>query len=345
MREFYDLHVHLSELNYKKAESALDVISYIGVTRAALQSLTYRSAAYNLWLLHVKNTYKRMDLSVFGMPHFEGPYTDIPLDVQARALIELGCDGIKLMNAPGSRRRLGFGPNDPRYDKMLDYLEENSIPVLMHVADPEEFWDESKAIPYWIERGWVYFEEGYLTKEEIYEEVLEMLDKHPNLRITFAHFFSLSNFIDRAAEIMDKYPNVTFDLAPGWEMFLGFNNNYEKAREFFIKYKDRIIYGTDTNNSKRSNAEIHMLVRMALERSDEFMMPYYSEKIIRGLHLPEDVLDAVYRDNYTRFVGTPKAVNTSLLESYAHRMLEDIAESDDPICTSSTPWLNEILTK
>ena len=69
MREFYDLHVHLSELNYKKAESALDVISYIGVTRAALQSLTYRSAAYNLGLLHVKNTYKRMELSVFGMVH------------------------------------------------------------------------------------------------------------------------------------------------------------------------------------------------------------------------------------------------------------------------------------
>lgn len=329
MKRFCDIHVHLSEHNRMKAESALDVCVSMGCERIALQSLTYRSTAYNLWLLDLKNSYKRAELSVFGMVHNEKLYSDIPFEIQAKALIEMGCDGIKLMDAPCSRKRIGFGPDDPRYDKMLDYLEENEIPILIHVADPEEFWDDTDVTPYRRERGWCYFEDGYLKKEELNEEIFRMLDKHPRLKVILAHFFFLSNFIGEATRIMEKYPNVSFDVTPGWEMFLGFTKNYDAAREFFIKYADRIFYGTDTNNSKRHNAEIHLLVRMALERDDEFMMPTYSERIIKGLNLPEEVLNKIYRENYDRLIGTPREVRRDLVEKYRERMLKDLEGSEE----------------
>ena len=345
MRNFADIHVHLSEHNLKKAESALDVCVMMGCEKIALQSLTYRQTAYNLWLLGLKDSYKRAELSVFGMVHNEMLYSDIPLEEQAKALIEMGCDGIKLMDAPESRRRVGFGPNDPRYDKMLDYLEENEIPILIHVADPEEFWDDKDVSPYRRERGWCYFEEGYLKKEELNEEIFEMLDKHPRLKVVLAHFFFLSNFIDEASRIMEKYPNVAFDVTPGWEMFLGFTRNYDAAREFFIKYADRIYYGTDTNNTKRHNAEIHLLVRMALERDDEFMMPTYSERIIRGLALPEDVLNKIYYENYNRLIKKPRRVDMTLVNKYAAKMLADTEGSEEERDVTAHEYLARLLEK
>ena len=197
------------------------------------------------------------------------------------------------------------------------------------MADPEEFWDDTDVSDYRRERGWCYFEEGYLKKEQLYEEIFEMLEKHPRLKVIIAHFMFLSNFIDEATRIMEKYPNVSFDVTPGWEMFLGFTANYDAAREFFIKYADRIYYGTDTNNTKRHNAEIHLLVRMALERDDQFMMPTYSERIIRGLNLPCDVLDKIYYKNYDRLIPKTKEVNTELVEKYARKMLSDLADSTE----------------
>ena len=343
MRKFNDIHVHLSEHNQAKAESALDVCVSMGCERIALQSLTYRSSAYNLWLLRLKNSYKRADLSVFGMVHNEMLYSDVPFEIQAKKLIEMGCDGIKLMDAPCSRKRIGFGPNDPRYDKMLNYLEENEIPILIHVADPEEFWDDTDVSDYRRERGWCYFKEGYLKKEELNEELFEMLEKHPRLKVIIAHFMFLSNFIDEATRIMEKYPNVSFDVTPGWEMFLGFTANYDAAREFFIKYADRIYYGTDTNNTKRHNAEIHLLVRMALERDDEFMMPTYSERIIRGLNLPCDVLDKIYYKNYDRLIPKTREVNMELVEEYARKMLSDVADSTEERDVRAREYLEKTL--
>lgn len=314
----------MNDMSFQKAESMLDVIASMGVTKVALQSLTYRSVAYNLWLLWWKEHYKKMELSVFGMVHNEDFYAAIPFEVQAKALLNMGCDGIKMMYSPAARKRIGYGINDPRYDKMFDYLEEHNVPLLIHVNDPEAMWERRELTPMERARGWGYFEGGHLTKEEIYAETFEMLDKHPRLRVTFAHFFFLSCFKEEAERVMEKYPCVSFDLTPGWEMFIGFSKDTDGWRNFFKKYSDRIFFGTDSDDTKGFNAEIHLLVKMATSRDDEFLMPCYKEALVRGLGLDSDTLDKIYIRNYERLIGTPKEVNTSLLISAAERVLRDI---------------------
>ena len=167
-----------------------------------------------------------------------------------------------------------------------------------------------------------------------------MLDKHPRLRVILAHFFFLSNDLAEAERVMKKYPNVSFDLTPGWEMFVGFSKDIPEWRKFFLKYSDRILFGTDSDNEKKFNAEIHLLVRQALTHDEsEFMMSCYREELIRGLHLPSDVTDKICYKNYERFFGEPKAVNTDLVKTCAARLLRDLGDSD----TADIKWLKSIV--
>ena len=346
MRPTYDCHVHMTDFDEKKSKMTLDVLAEMGTERAALLSLTYKSSAYNLWLLHLKETYRRMKLSVLGMINNRDGYRDIPFDVQAKALLDMGCDGIKMMYNPIARKALGYGVDDARYDAMLDYLEEKYVPLLIHVNDPESYWVVRELTEHEKLRDWGYFNDGFLTKQEIYDETFRMLDKHPRLRVILAHFFFLSRDIDEAVRVMETYPNVSFDLTPGWEMYVGFSKNISLWQEFFKKYCDRILFGTDSDNEKSFNAEIHLLVRMALTHDEsEFMMPCYRSELIRGLNLPSDVLDKIFYENYERFFGEPKPVNHGMLINCAKRVLDDMKRTGESEDRADCKWLCEFISK
>ena len=346
MKKIADLHVHMSNIEFEKCTPYLDLLESQGVTDVALQSLTYRSIIYNLMILYWKHSYKKMNIAAFGMIHNQDRYRDIPFETQVKALLDMGCDGIKLMNAPGSRKRIGFGLDDPRYDEMFSYLEENQIPILIHVADPEEFWIPRELTELEKKRGWGYFDGTYLSKQELYDETFRMLDKHPRLRVTFAHFFFLSNFIDEAVHVMESYPNVGFDITPGWEMFLGFSKNIDAWQAFFEKYADRIYFGTDCNNTKDINPAIYQLVRTAISHDkSEFQMPCYAKCMIKGLDLSKSACNKITYENYVKFVGTPKEVNMTAVTDAAKKIYSDIKDSNDEMLVRDAAWLSEFFKR
>lgn len=343
--KFADLHVHMSDLNFSVCEDYLNLLAQQNVTDIALQALTYRDICYNLSVLYWKEKFKKLNVSAFGMIHFtpDDIYTAIPFEEQVKHLLDMGCDGIKLMWDPGTRKQLGHGIDDERYDKMFSYLEEKGVPVVIHVNDPEDQWIPRELTEYEKSRGWGYFTEGYLSKQEIYDETFRMLDKHPKLKVTFAHFFFLSNFIDEAERVLTKYPNVNFDLTPGWEMYLGFSKDIDAWQKFFIKYQDRIVFGTDCNDTKDFNHKIYELVRQGISHDkSEFTMPAYRDYPIKGLDLPSDVLEKICWYNYKKMVPEIKPVNMDMLKKAADKVYADIKNSTDEKLQASTKWLEEL---
>ena len=162
-------------------------------------------------------------------------------------MLKCGIDGIKMIEGKPTERKLFPIPNfdDPIFDATFAYLEEKRIPITWHVNDPEEFWDET-LVPDWARRsGWFYADGTFVNNLEQYQQIANLLKKHPNLVITFAHFYFLSNDLKTLATIFDTYPNVSVDLTPGVEMYTNMSNNIDEARTFFKKYPDRIIYGSD----------------------------------------------------------------------------------------------------
>lgn len=239
---------------------------------------------------------------------------------QARRMWEMGADGMKMLEGkPNTRRDTGMALDDPRYDSYYRYLQDNSIPILFHVADPEEFWDADKAPAFAKEHNWLYTDPSFPSKEQLYRETESVLTKFPRLRVVFAHFFFLSADLGRASGFLDRWPSVCFDITPGSEMYYNFSKRAAEWCEFFVKYQDRIVFGTD--NTAHTGELIAWAgknvarVRGFLETRDAFSGP--------GLALPDDVLERIYHANFERVFGAaPRTVDMAGLVAYGAVMLE-----------------------
>jgi predicted TIM-barrel fold metal-dependent hydrolase len=245
---------------------------------------------------------------------------------QVDRLMEMGCDGIKMINGkPNARKHNGIAVNSPIYDAYFTKMEEVGFPILWHVNDPEEFWDPANAPEWATAPGWVY-DETFPTKESLYQETHAVLKKHPNLRVLYAHFHFLSADLPRLDTLLETYPNVSVDLAPGIEMFHNFTANLNASREFFIKWQDRIVFGTDLfENSPLSRIWV---TRACLESDATFHVPT-DERLfwpdhrttLRGMSLPKDVLEKIYIGNWSQLVGAePKPLNVPVVRQELERL-------------------------
>ncbi len=331
LSRFADSHLHMEINDYKKVENMLDYIADdLGVTDAALLCLeNYLGCdrANMFTALYFKTHYKKIKLRVFGSLYEFDIYKDMPFEVQLQRMMDMGCDGIKLMNMkPDVHKALGRGINDPAYEPMFALLEKTGFPIVLHAADPEEFWGDPKnMIESQVSAGWCYADGTFPSYKQIYDEVYEVLDRHPNLNIVLAHFFFLSNDLDEAVRVMEKYPKLRFDLTPGHEMYVGFSKNIPAWREFFKKYQDRILFGTDSTTTRPNDITYkkYALVAQALSYDEnEFPIPRNPEIKVRGLHLDSDIIEKISFKNFIDLVGEePRPVNTEYVRAEARKML------------------------
>jgi len=165
---------------------------------------------------------------------------------QAEKLLEAGFDGFKMICKPNARRAMKFGLDDPIFDAFFDAAEKNQWPILYHVGDPATFWDP-QITPEWAKQaGWYYGDdEDIPSYEGLYQEVERMMERHPKLKVTFAHFFFLSWNFERLQTMFDRYPNMRVDVTPGREMYEDFAADPDRMREFFTKNQGRIMVGSD----------------------------------------------------------------------------------------------------
>jgi len=271
---------------------------------------------------------------------------------QIATLKTIGFDGLKLIEGkPMVRRILGIPLDSPMYAGVWAALEEQGIPVVWHVADPEEFWDP-EGCPDWArDAGWFYGDGTYPLKEDLYAEVDHVLTRHPGLKVVFAHFYFLSADLARAGAFLDAHPNVCFDLTPGVEMYFSFAHHLDAAREFFVRYQDRLVYGTDIGAAAflfdpaqgldmAESMGRAWVVRRFLETDEAFSAPPgvghwlgMDSGGFHGIALPGEVLLKVYRANLQRVFGpTPAPLNRGAALDELERLAVAIdAQAGEPV--------------
>jgi predicted TIM-barrel fold metal-dependent hydrolase len=247
---------------------------------------------------------------------------------QVRRLRAIGFDGIKMTEGkPTKRAYIPITLDAPEYEGLWATLEELQMPVLLHAGDPAVFWDAERCPPRARARGWFYGGGDYPLKEELHVEVAHVLDRHPRLQMVLAHFHFLAGDLARAGHLLDAYPGLCLDLAPGSEMYNHFTRSNGQARAFFLRYADRLIYGTDTTTGGMAAVRAQSgdalgwalgrawAVRTFLETNVAFVPPrelgHWLQPDLpswRGLALPREVLARIYAGNLERVYGQAPAV-------------------------------------
>lgn len=237
---------------------------------------------------------------------------------QYQELMDIGFDGIKMLETkPTEAKVIGRPVDDMLFDGMFAAAERDGTHMVWHVGDPAPFWNPELAPQSCIEAGWFYGDGTFPTLEEIYGQVFHVLDQHPNLNVTFAHFFFMSEERERLAQVFQKYPNVNVDLTPGSEMYGSFGADYEGYRAFFARYADRIEFGTDCSDEgiTVNNLTHAGIVYRFVTTDEDFDVWDYRFK---GLNLEEEVQDKILSRNFLRRVGLqPKPINVGALKAYA----------------------------
>jgi len=204
--------------------------------------------------------------------------------------------------------------DDARFDPVWDFIESNNKTLVNHTAEPKNCWlplaDMTvKGDSSYFARNsqyHMYLHPEYPSREEILAARDRMLRKHPNLRYVGCHLGSMEWNVDEMAEWLDKFPNYGLDMAARIGHFKV--QDRDKVRDFIIKYRDQLLYGTDIgikeNGNSMSTAERAQNLIQGVWKddweyfaTDKILTQNDKVKEFQGLKLPEDVLKKIYYDN------------------------------------------------
>ena len=202
--------------------------------------------------------------------------------------------GMDLKDARGERVRV----DDQRIDPVWRKAGELWIPVLIHTGEPPAFFqpvdrhnERLLELTQFPDRARP--PDRYPTFEQLMTEQHNMFRKHPRTKFINAHLGWLGADLGRLGALMDSLPNMYTELGA---VLYELGRQPRFARQFFIKYQDRILMGKDITEDP---SEYHVYFRV-LETGDEYF-DYYRKRHafwkMYGLELPDDVLKKVYYKN------------------------------------------------
>lgn len=229
-----------------------------------------------------------------------------------------GAKGLKILKTLGLylRENITTGRlvkiDDPRFDPMWDACGQMNIPVAMHISDPAAFFTPVDRFNERYEElhdhpNWSFYGGGFPAKKDLIAARNRVIARHPKTRFVGLHVANYSVNLASVSETLDRYPNLTVDIAA---RISELGRQPRATRKFFDKYQDRIVFGTDAapEDPDFFGAMYPYYFRF-LETADEYF-PYAPTKTppqgrwnISGIELPDTILRKVYYENAERELG------------------------------------------
>jgi predicted TIM-barrel fold metal-dependent hydrolase len=221
-----------------------------------------------------------------------------------------GAEGLKIWKGFGLSVRDHHGNlvcvDDPRLDPIWLTASELKWPVLIHVADPVAFfdpldetnerWEELHAHP-----DWYFPSPPFPSFLSIMDGLAHLVERHRETTFIGAHVGCYAEDLEWVGALLDSCPNFNVDIAAR----IGeLGRQPYSARKFFIKYADRILFGSDFG----PDLGAYRLIYRFLETNDEYFnyntseIPLQGRWYVYGIHLPDDVLKKVYYQNAKRVI-------------------------------------------
>lgn len=327
MRKIIDSHLHITKTENRDYIACFDkYIKNSNIHAINICSVPfYRSNVSNnimlgFYKLARPNTYVHAGIELIEIPIDNMP-SNMDALTQYKELMEIGFDGIKMLEGkPTEHKRIGKNLNHKELNKMYQQIEKDGTQIIMHVNDPDEFWDLNRAPQWAIDCGWTYADGTFTSYEDVRDQAIKILEDYPNICMTFAHFFFCSKEPEILEDLFKKYPNFCVDLTPGGEMYVEFEKNYDYYKNFFNKYSDRLIFGTDRSficDEKYADWSFNLVTSFI---NTDKIIPSYDDKKLKGLDLSSEKADNILFANFERRVGTtPKIIDKEKFKAYIEK--------------------------
>jgi len=225
-----------------------------------------------------------------------------------------GARGLKILKDLGLGVRGKDGKliavDDPRLDPVWEECGRLGIPVSIHISDPEAFFHPVDARNERYEEliehpDWSFYGPRFPSKESLLAARDRVFARHPNTTFVALHMANWPERLDYVSEVLDRYPNVILEFGAR-QAELG--RQPRRAREFFLQYQDRIMFGTDNGMSEEMYRNHFRWLETSDESFDYWGYPGQGRWKIYGMELPDAVLEKVYHSNAERMLGQFRGV-------------------------------------
>jgi predicted TIM-barrel fold metal-dependent hydrolase len=305
---FIDVHGHQGTLNAEQAAKLvremdeLNMGLMVNLSGGSGDALVARLASLKGRYPTRFVIFANMNLREVNRPDF-GPWAAAQLERDVKVG---GASGLKVFKELGMDTRDANGNriplDDPRFDPVWAKAGELGIPVLIHTAEPAEFF---KPLDKYNER-WLELvlnprrarpPDRYPPFDSLMAEQHRVFRKHSKTTFINAHLGWYGADLAHLGALMDSLPNMMTELGA---VIYEIGRQPRAGRAFFIKYQDRIMMGKDSYEQN----EYHTYFRI-FETADEYF-PYYRNYHafwrMYGMDLPDSVLQKVYYRNALRVI-------------------------------------------
>lgn len=243
----------------------------------------------------------------------EPGYATFQADEIERAA-KAGARGLKILKTLGLylRENLKAGPlvkvDDPRFDPMWEAAGAHHLPVLIHVSDPESFFDpvdsfNERYLDLLDQPDWSFHGRDFPSDHELQEARNRVIARHPHTHFLILHFGDVQN-LAYMSEVLDRYPNTTLEFGARIDEL---GRQPRVSMKFFDKYQDRILFGTDfimdMPDKLQGMDRMYEVYYRFLETDDDYFESYNAPWRIYGIKLPEQILRKVYYENAEHVFG------------------------------------------
>ena len=211
--------------------------------------------------------------------------------------------GLSIRKRDGTRLRI----DDPALDPLWQAASRLRIPVFIHTADPQEFWQPiDERNERWLElalfTGRQYPSDRYPSFEQLMTERDNMLRRNPRTTFVIAHMGWHANDLARLGRMLTEMPNVHAEVGA---VLYDLARQPRFAHDFFIRFQDRILFGKDSFQP----SEYPYYWRVFETRDDyfDYYRDYHAFWKLYGIDLPDQVLKKLYFGNALRITpGLPQ---------------------------------------
>lgn len=219
------------------------------------------------------------------------------------AFYNLGSRIIKFHMAPGTIDRTGANLEHPGIQKIMKEAVARNMILMSHVGDPDTWFAQK------------YTDTAkFGTRAEHYKIWEGQLEAHKDHPWVGAHLGGNPENPAYLQTLLDRFPNLYLDLSATRWMIREVSARRDAMREFVIKNADRLLWGSDQVSGDKRDFDF-LASRMWAHRKLwetgyvgpspilDPDLPADQQPVLRGLALPDDVLQKIYHDNTLKLLA------------------------------------------